>query len=229
VNLLLQGIENSSQTTTRQGPWALQYRSFRDAIPPGNASDVDAEGKQKPFAHTLQHLLHLSSLDPNRTYIYIQPPAGTSTVSAIPLRQQEAHAQLLRHQFSALWQPRHILSIPQGTSYNTGLCTVHLGELRWTREGPQSGGVQSPGVLICISTNIGTDDPDDLPNTENAERALDFDFAQAMIRDCWNKIKDNRDLGKSEIKEIMMAREDLRNQEKQAAVRMWCEALRVRG
>jgi hypothetical protein len=106
---------------------------------------------------------------------------------------------------------------------------VHLGELRSTREGPQSGGVQSPGVLVCISTVVGADDPDDLVNSENAEEALDFDFAQAMIRDCWSKIKDNRDLGKSEVKEIMMATEDLKNQEKQAAVRMWCDALRLRG
>jgi hypothetical protein len=234
VNTLAQGIENSYQTATRQAPWALQYRLFRDTIPPGNASAMDAEGKPKAFAHTLQHLLHLSSLDPNRTYTCIQPPARKSTVSAIPLRQQEAHAILLRNQFSALWQPRHILSIPQGTSYSAGLCTVYLGELRSTREGPQSGGTQSPGVLVCISVVIGADDPDDLLNSEtsaseNGAESFDFDSAQAMIRECWSKIKNNRDLGKSEVKEFMMATEDLAKQEKQAAIRMWCDALRLRG
>jgi hypothetical protein len=233
VNTLLQGIETSYQTATRQAPWALQYRLFRDTIPPGNVPAMDAEGKPKPYAHTLQHLLHLSSLDLNRTYTCIQPPAGGSTVSAIPLRQQEAHATLLRNQFSALWQPRHILSIPQGMSYSAGLCTIYIGELRATREGPQSGGIQSPGVLVCISISIGEDGPDDPTSeniaSENGAESLDFEFAQAMIRDCWNKIKINRDLGKSEVKEFMMATEDLKNQEKQSAIRMWCEALRLRG
>jgi hypothetical protein len=234
VNTLLQGIETSYQTATRQAPWALQYRLFRDTIPPGNVPAMDAEGKPRPFAHTLQHLLHLSSLDSNKTYTCIQSPAGASTVSAIPLRQQEAHATLLRNQFSALWQPRHILSIPQGTTYSAGICTIHMGELRSTREGPQSGGMQSPGVLVCISISIGEDDHDDLLNSEttaseNGVESLDFEFAQAMIRDCWSKIKSNRDLGKSEVKEFMMATDDLKKQEKQSAIRMWCEALRLRG
>jgi hypothetical protein len=228
VNTLIQGIETSYQTATRQAPWSLQYRLFRDTIPPGNAQSTDADGKPKPFAHTLQHHLHLSSLDQNRTYTCIQPPTGTSTVSAIPLRQQESHALLLRHQFSALWQPRHILSLQQGTSYTTGLCSVQLGELRWTREGPQSGGIQSPGVVICISTIVGAESPDDA--LEDGEEQPDFEYAQAMIRDCWSKIKNNRDLGKSEVKEIMMVQDNIKTfKEQEAAVRMWCEALRLRG
>jgi hypothetical protein len=156
-------------------------------------------------------------------------------VSAIPLRQQESHALLLRHQFTALWQPRHVLSLQQGTTYNAGLCTIQLGELRWTREGPQSAGIQSPGVLICISTIIGADGSDDplessSATLEDEQEQPDFDYAQSIIRDCWSKIKSNVNLGKSEVKEVMMAQDNTKAiQEKEAAVRMWCEVLRLRG
>jgi hypothetical protein len=234
VNTLVQSTETNYHTATRQGTWSLQYRLFRDVIAPSNAPSTDAEGKPKPFAHTLQHHLHLSSLDQNRTYTCIQPPTGTSIVSAIPSRQQQSYALLLRHQFAALWQPRHILTLLQGTTLNAGLCTVQLGELRWTREGPQSAGVQSPGVLICISTTIGADASGDplesgTATLEEGDDQPDFAYAQAVIRDCWSKIKNNLNLGKSEIREVMMAQDIMTaTQEKEAAVRMWCEVLRVR-
>ncbi|KAH4203252.1 mediator of RNA polymerase II transcription subunit 20 [Parastagonospora nodorum] len=230
VNTLVQGIESSYQTATRQTPWMLQYRLFRDTIPPSNTPATDAEGKSKPFAHTLQHFLQLSTIDPNRAYICVQPPNGTSTVTAIPYRQQEPLALLLRHQFSALWQPRQVLTIPQGTAYNVGLCTVQIGELRLTREGPQSGGIQSPGVFICISTTVDGGDPDEAQgHTDDGEDEIDFEYAQAVIRECWSRIKANRDLGKSETREVMMAPENLKKQQKEASVRMWCEGLRLRG
>jgi hypothetical protein len=234
VNVLVQGMENSYQTAARQAPWTLQYRLFRDIVPTGHAQATDAERKPKPFAHTLQHIIHLSSLDPNRSYTCVQSPTGTSTVNAIPHRQQEALATLLRHQFSALWQPRHVLSVPQGTTYTVGLCTVQIGELRATREGPQSGGISSPGVLVCISTIVGAGDSDGSQDslsssTEDGEDQLDLEYAQAVIRDCWSKIKENRDLGKSEIREVMMVADNLKTEEKEAAVRMWCDSLRLRG
>lgn len=234
VTVLVQGIENSYQTATRKAPWTLQYRLFRDTIPPGNAQATDAEGKPKPFAHTLQHILHLSSLDQNRSYTCVQSPASTGTVNAIPYHQQEALAMLLRHQFSALWQPRHVLSIPQGITYAAGLCTVQIGELRATREGPQSGGIQSPGVLVCISTIVGASDSDgpqgslESPIEDEADQ-FDVEYAQAIIRDCWRKIQENRDLGKSEIREVMMAPDSMKTRQNEATVRMWCEGLRLRG
>ncbi|KAH7065813.1 hypothetical protein BKA63DRAFT_165495 [Paraphoma chrysanthemicola] len=235
VSTLVQGLENSFPTASRQTPWALQYRLFRDTIPPGHAPSLDAEGKPTPFAHTLQHIVHISSIDPNRTYISVQPPAGASTVGAIPHNQQDAHALLMRHQFAALWQPRHVLSTSQGTTYGTGLCTIQVSELRSTREGTQSGGVLSPGVVVCISTTVGSDGTDDVVDQfngtlENGNEPLDFDFAQSIIRDCWGKIKDGRDLGRSEVREVMMAQDEVHGvKEKEALIRMWCEALRLRG
>lgn len=234
VTNLVQGIETNFHTATRQSAWSLQYRLFRDTIPPRHTSATDAEGKPIPFAHTLQHLLHLSSIDPNRTYTCVQPPNGSSTVSAIPLRQQEAHALLLRNQLSALWQPRHVLSIQQGMTYAAGLCTIQIGELRSSREGLQSGGTQSPGVLVCISTTVGSEEVLDSQTsaeimTDNTQDPPDLDYAEALVRDFWNKIRGDRDFGKSEVKEVMMNHKTLQGQEQEAAVRMWCDILRMRG
>ncbi len=162
------------------------------------------------------------------------------------MRQQDAHTSLLRYQCSALWTPRHVLAVREGTSYSGGLCTIQIGELRATREGPQSGAVSSPGVVVCISTLLGAEDADNSNNnniasgydtTENGtameldEEEVDVEYAQAVVRDCWSKIKDGRDLGRSEVREIMMAPVTTNNkgQEQEAVVRMWCDALRMRG
>jgi hypothetical protein len=199
---------------------------------------MDAEGKPKPFTHALKHLLHLSSLDQHHAYICNQAPTKTAIVTAIPLRQQEAHATLVRHQFAALWQLRHVLSLQQGSTYSAGLCTIRLGELRSIREGPQSGGIPSPGVVICISTVVGSNSDEEIDTEDDSQametglsddEAVDFDYAEAIIRDCWNKIKGNRDFKKSDIREVMMAQEYAKGvKEKEAAVRMWCEVLRLR-
>jgi hypothetical protein len=237
VSSLVQSIETTFPTATRQGPWSLQYRVFRDTIPPGTTS-VDAEGKPKAFAHALKHLLHLSNLDQHQAYICNQSPTTTAVVTGIPLHQQEAHATLVRHQFAALWQLRHVLSLQQGGIYSAGLCTIQLGELRSIREGPQSGGIPSPGVVVCISTVVGSDSDEEVDTGSDSQaigigssddEAVDFDYAEAIIRDCWNKIKGNRDLKKSDIREVMMTQEYVKGiKEKEAAVRMWCEVLRLR-
>jgi hypothetical protein len=151
-------------------------------------------------------------------------------VSAIPLSQQDAYALLIKNQMAALWQPRHALYIQQGTTYAGGVCTVQIGELRLKREAPQTGGTQSPGVVVCISTTVGSDDLVEATNEEMEDEAIDFDYAHAIIRDCWNQIKSGRDLGKSDAREVMMAPDYVQGfREKDAVVRMWCEVLRLRG
>jgi hypothetical protein len=237
VNTLIQAIE-TSQDATRQKPWSLSYRLFRNTIPRAytNEAPLDADGKPTAFAHTYQHLLHLSSLSPSRTYVHVQPPAdqGAGSVSSIPLQQQDAHSALLRHQTAALWSPRHVLAVQQGATYHGGPFTIHIGELRAARE---AGAPQSPGVVVCISTTVSTYDAGDVAEdgengvkTEQAE-AIDLDCAQAGIRAFWNKIRAGRDLGRAEAREVMMApRNDMGPEdEAQAAVRMWCEVLRLRG
>jgi hypothetical protein len=139
---------------------------------------------------------------------------------------------LLRHQFSALWQPRHVLQVPQGVFYKAGVCNIHLGELRSSREGPQSAGIQSPGVLVCITTTVGAPELEDWQKegkVPDEDEGPDFDWAQLVIRDCWNKMKSGQDLGKSEVKEVMMDITTAGKQEQETAARMWCEAIRLRG
>lgn len=142
---------------------------------------------------------------------------------------------------AALWTARHIVSIPQGTSYRSGICTIQVGELRAIREGLQSGAAQSPGVVVCITTTVGEEDADENTDVGNLavqndtatadEDEPDFDYAQAIIRDCWNNIKEGRDLGRFEIREVMMAPSltTAEEREREAAVRMWCDILRLRG
>ncbi|KAF1941903.1 hypothetical protein EJ02DRAFT_403592 [Clathrospora elynae] len=242
VNTLVQGIEASFQNVTRQGPWSLSYRSFRDTIPPGYQHPTDPDGKPKTYAHAYQHLLHLSSLSSTRTYACSQPHTAKGTVISIPLRQQDPQTAILRQQFSALWAPRHVFSIWEGASYSSGICTIQIGELRATREGPQSGAVPSPGVVVCITTTVGADSSGDgmdlgYTSMENStamdvgEEEVDLEYARTVIRDCWSMIKQGRDLGRSEVKEVMMAptATATQEQERHAAVRMWCDALRMRG
>jgi hypothetical protein len=51
-----------------------------------------------------------------------------------------------------------------------------------------------------------------------------------VIKEFWAKIKEGRDLGRSEVREVFMTpKEGGRSQEKDAVVRMWCEVLRLRG
>ena len=63
------------------------------------------------------------------------------------------------------------------------------------------------------------------------DQEIDFEYAQTVIRECWSKIKQGRDLGRSEVREVMMTPviPAKKGQERDAAVRMWCEILRMRG
>jgi hypothetical protein len=65
---------------------------------------------------------------------------------------------------------------------------------------------------------------------EDGDDLANLDYAQSIIRDCWSKIKDGRDLGRSEVREVMMAQDNLQSiKEKEATIQMWCEVLRLRG
>jgi hypothetical protein len=143
---------------------------------------------------------------------------------------------------SALWAPRHTIFVRDAATYNGELCTIQFGELRAVREGVGSAAVSSPGVVVCITTMVGGDNfeeglESDYTLTENGtamdveEEEPDFVLAQNYIRECWEKIKDGRGLGRSEVREVMMApvTTKTREQEREAAVRMWCDALRMRG
>lgn len=141
---------------------------------------------------------------------------------------------------AAQWQPRHALRTEQGVTYESGMCAIQVGELRANREGPGSGNTYSPGVVICISTDVGSDaDVVYQPNgtsqngtTGEEDGEVDFEYAQAIIRDCWHKIKGEKEFGgRAEVKEVMMPPKlaSSKQLEREVAVRMWCEVLRLRG
>lgn len=230
VSALIQGIEANFPSIRRETPWSLSYRSFRDTTPPKYQPSKDADGKPQPHAHAYQHLLHHSSLDQNRTFICIQPVSAPAAITSISLQQQDAHILTIRQYMTALWSPRHTLTVQQGATFSGGMFTIHIGELRAIREGPQSGAIQSPGVVVCISMMVGGPD-EEAGDSAPAEGEIDFDFAQDMIRQCWNMIKSGRDIGRFEIQEAMMAPTltTHREREREAAVRLWCDVLRLRG
>jgi hypothetical protein len=163
-------------------------------------------------------------------------------VTSIPAAQFDARALLLRHQLAALWTPRHTLSVQNGACYAGGLFTIYIGEVRALREG-QGGGVSSPGVVVCISTTAGgaeDDEQGDGAGGQNGVEPVDYEPAQAAIRNLWGSIRAGRDLGRGEVKEVFMAPSDTRpgevtsekdgnTDETNAMVRMWCEVLRLRG
>lgn len=172
--------------------------------------------------------------------MYVQPaPPSTQTngnsgqvlgpVTGIPTRQQDAYVHQLLHQGAALWDRRHILGVVNGVAFEGGAVRVLVGELRSQREG--AGSVGSSGVVACISTGAGSSSTassnSEVGSVANAAaEKIDVEFAKAVIRDIWGKIKAGRDLGKGEVKEVWMQGEEM-NQS--AAVRMWCEILKLRG
>ncbi|KAF2852590.1 hypothetical protein T440DRAFT_31307 [Plenodomus tracheiphilus IPT5] len=230
VNALIQGVESNFPSIRREAPWSLSYRAFRDTIPPKHQPSKDAEGKPQPYTHRYQHFLHHTSLAQDRAFICIQPASGQATVTSIPLQQQDATVFTLRQYMASTWSPRHVLTIQQGATFTGGMFTVQIGELRASREGLQSAPVQSPGVVVCINMTVGGPDEEEGSAPANPEE-IDFDFAQDMIRQCWNMMKEGRDLGRSEIREVIMVPTLTTHseREREAAVRLWCDALRLRG
>ncbi|KAJ4983206.1 hypothetical protein SVAN01_11306 [Stagonosporopsis vannaccii] len=228
ASTLISSLETHFHTLTRSAPWTLTYRLFRDT-PPRPDPNTD---NPTSYAHTYQHFLTHTSLS-NRCYIHIAPPAsaakGSGTVAAIPISQSDAQASLLRNQLAALWSPRQTLSVQNGATYEGGLFAVQIGEVRAMREA-HGGGMSSPGVVVCISTRLGEEDDVEASNVvkNGLGEEFDVDFAQAMIRELWGKIREGHDLGRAEAREVFMA-PTVGPAYKDAAVRMWCEALRLRG
>ncbi|KAJ4325397.1 hypothetical protein N0V94_000739 [Neodidymelliopsis sp. IMI 364377] len=226
LTTLISSLETTFHTLTRSTPWSLTYRLFRDT-PPRDTSSASNSEAPAPFTHTYQHFLHQTSLSQNRTYVHVAPPAnkGTGSVAAIPASQSDAQALLLRNQLAALWQPRHMLSVQQGATYTGGLFTVQIGEVRALREG-QGAGVSSPGVVVCVSTIAGaggvngvTGGVQNGDDDSLVEEEVDFEFAQATIREFWGKIKAGRDLGRLEVREVLMLpKEGESREEKDAAL-----------
>jgi hypothetical protein len=69
-------------------------------------------------------------------------------------------------------------------------------------------------------------------SSENAEKEQEeAQSAEEELRGMWGSIKNKVEFGKSEVREVLMGKDGLKNKdsEAEAIVRMWCEVLRLRG
>jgi hypothetical protein len=243
VKAIVAGIESSYPRADRAGAWTLTHRVLRDVAPYSETAQTD-------YPHAYQHLLHVSSISPDRTYSLIQhppPPAqdGTSpttspttphmAMASLPLSQGEAHAAFLANQMPLLWNPQRMLDVANGKTFHAGDFLIYLGELRSRRQG-QTGNQTAPGVVVCVSTHVGgpdddDDDDDDDSSSPPDEDAMDFGYAQASIREFWNTVKKDITFGRADVREYMQLAQDFGRDEEQAreaVARMWCEALSPR-
>ncbi|KAJ4356375.1 uncharacterized protein N0V89_004408 [Didymosphaeria variabile] len=235
VKAIVAGIESSYPRANKAGAWTLSHRVLRDVPPYSETAQTD-------YAHSYQHLLHVSTISPDRTYSLIQrpPQAGSNGTSAaapqvaiasIPLSQSDAHFAFLANQMPLLWSPQRMLDVANGKTYQAGDFLIYVGELRSRRQ-VQTSTQTSPGVVVCVSTHAGGPDNDVhasylLVN----EDTIDFEYAQASIRELWSTIKKDITFGRSEVRENMQLAQDFGDDEersREAVMRMWCEALSPR-
>ncbi|KAL5383680.1 hypothetical protein DPSP01_005785 [Paraphaeosphaeria sporulosa] len=235
VKAIVAGIESSFPRADKAGTWALTHRMLRDNPP-------YSETTQPDYPHAYQHLLHVSTVTPDRAYNLIQhpPKAGQDgsvsttpqiAIASFPMAQGDAHATFLANQMPLLWTPPRMLDVVNGKTFQAGDFLIYVGELRSRRQA-QTSNHTSPAVVVCVSTHAGGPDNDDgtsSPPTDDG--AIDFEYAQASIRELWNTIKKDITFGRAEVREHMQPTEDFgrgEEQNREAVVRMWCEALSPR-
>lgn len=233
IKQIVSGIESSFPRADTAGTWTLSHRMLRD-VPPYK------EHGQTDYAHAYQHLLHVSTVSPDRTYNLIQYPPQTTqkdipqaAVASIPLAQTDTHFAFLVNQLPLLWAPQRVLDIPNGKIYQAGDFLIHIGEFRSRRQA-STGVPSSPAVVVCISTEVGgPEDEVEGPSTGADESITDFDYAQESIRELWNAIKKDATFSRDEIpiREFMQLAQDPGHDKelgREAVVRMWCAALSPR-
>ncbi|KAF2448719.1 hypothetical protein P171DRAFT_481770 [Karstenula rhodostoma CBS 690.94] len=226
VKAIVAGIESSFPRADKAGTWALTHRMLRDNPPYSEAAQPD-------YPHAYQHLLHVSTISPDRTYNLIQhpPQAGHDgspgtvpqvAIASLSLHQGDAHASFLANQMPLLWTPQRMLDVANGNTFQAGDFLIHVGELRSRRQA-QAGNQTSPAVVVCVSTPAGGPDYDD--------DTIDFEYAQASIRELWNTIKKDIAFGRAEVREHMQLAQDFgrsEEQDREAVARIWCAALSPR-
>lgn len=232
VKAIVAGIESSFPRADKAGTWGLTHRLLRDNPP-------YSETGRENYPHAYQHLLHVSTISPDRAYNFIQHPpnAGQNgnvgatpriAIASLPLAQGDAHAGFLANQMPLLWTPQRMLDVVNGKTFQAGDFLIYVGELRSRRQA-QTGNQISPAVVVCVSTHAGGPDNDD--NTSSApadDNAIDLEYAQASIRELWNTIKKDITFGRAEVREQMQSVQGFghgEEQNREAVVRMWCEAL----
>ncbi|KAF2015515.1 hypothetical protein BU24DRAFT_421819 [Aaosphaeria arxii CBS 175.79] len=174
------------------------------------------------------------------------PRTDPGVVISIPSHNTETHTSFVGNQLQPLWAIRHILNLGNGVTYTVGQFTIHLGELEAVRTSATASSA-SPGVVVCISTVAAGGEEDasqddelrDMGYTsvsgadENGVNGASSEFtgAEEAIRGLWAVLREGVDFGRAEVREVMMEKEGLQASkfaESEAAVRMWCDVLRLR-
>ncbi|KAF1970752.1 hypothetical protein BU23DRAFT_570431 [Bimuria novae-zelandiae CBS 107.79] len=214
---IVSGIEARFPRADAAGAWTLNHRILRD-VPPYS------ENPQAAYDHAYQHLLHVSTLSPDRTYNLIQHKAS-SAMTSIPLSQTDAHFSFLANQMPLLWAPQRVLDVPNGKIYQAGDFVIGVGELRSRRQA-SAGTHTSPGLIICISTHAGGPDSEAEGSSSPTEDGdVDFEYAQESIRELWSAITKDVTFNRSDARPFMQPTQDSRLEPREQVVRMWCVAL----
>jgi hypothetical protein len=139
----------------------------------------------------------------------------------IPRSQTDTQFGTILNYMAALWTPHRTLEVAHGVVYKATDYTIYIGELVTRRQAS----VSAPGVAVCITGPCASSE-------DEALKPDDFAELQSNIRELWKHLTTGMDFGKSEVRDFMQAARDCggdKAKEQEAVVRMWGEALRVRG
>ncbi|KAF2652174.1 hypothetical protein K491DRAFT_664286 [Lophiostoma macrostomum CBS 122681] len=255
---LTESIERQFSTTSPQNFWTLQHRLLRsnaasNATPaPIKPEPTNPSIKPEPTSAAPTPTANPQPSTSSDKLISITPQSQ-GTLITIPSAQTESHFAFLTNKLSPLWQFRHALQIPHGVVYNIGQFTIHMGEMKANRPSGSGGsGNLSPGVVVCVSTEIGEGSDGDVRmgndgymalngdamegirgdgEDREGEEEVDVSDAEDLIRDVWRTMRTDIDFGKAEVREVMLGKEGVNETQQSEAtvVRMWCEVLRLRG
>lgn len=151
----------------------------------------------------------------------------------IPASQMNSHTSMITTVWGQLWSQQRTIEVVQGTVYRIREFTIHIGELQAKRQSLQQSNISFPGVVVCISAPAGL--AEDVTPKSSAQPALipaDLEDLQSNLRNLWKHMTKGVEMGKGEVREFPQTYQDPVGQEgleQEAAVRMWCEVLRIRG
>lgn len=217
--------------------WALSCRLFRET-PSSTQSfhGLDNPDNSKPTGQRVLQILSLSHHVP-RTYVAITPTHASSqtrvgtpassqqsseatasgepaTVIAIPAGgATEDFTQLIASKFGPLWQPRQVLHVSNGATFEVGDLKVRVGELK---QG-YGGGTQMARGAVCEVEWAAAEAVQD-KGVASAE-VEDWKSAESIIRTFWVA------LGVKAAREVFLVPG---LEHGHGSARQWCEILRIR-
>jgi hypothetical protein len=154
-------------------------------------------------------------------------------VIAIPSAQLEQQTQFLANTLAAQWVLRHGLQVTGGISYTISDYTIHIGALHSARNAAAPNTI-SPGVVVCIERNM-----EDIPGMDDTTAEEDQELLEQNregMQAFWEEVilaESGLDIAGLEVKVMDMIAPPKSHtpafEDAQAGVRLWCQALLLRG